>query len=113
MLQKNPLDRITIGEIKQHAWFNHKLSLFQIIDNQRFIYGNRNKFDKEIIKKMIEDEKINPEKITEKEMVELFKQKNDKSHDLKVIYDFLQTEKTEKLFKEKKAKLKSKYFYII
>ena len=36
-----------------------------------------------------------------------------KSHDLKVIYDFLQTEKTEKLFKEKKAKLKSKYFYII
>ena len=108
MLQKNPLDRITISEIKQHRWFNHKLSLFQIIDNQRFIYGNRNKFDMDIIKQMVENEKINPEKITQEEMVELFKQKNEKSHDLKVIYDFLQTEKTEKLFKEKKAKLKSK-----
>ena len=101
MLQKNPLDRITISEIKQHRWFN-------IIDNQRFIYGNRNKFDMDIIKQMVENEKINPEKITQEEMVELFKQKNEKSHDLKVIYDFLQTEKTEKLFKEKKAKLKSK-----
>ena len=62
----------------------------------------------DIIKQMVENEKINPEKITQEEMVELFKQKNEKSHDLKVIYDFLQTEKTEKLFKEKKAKLKSK-----
>ena len=73
MLQKNPLDRITIGEIKQHKWFNHKLSLFQIIDNQRFMYGNRNKFDKEIIKKMTENDKINPEKLSEEQIVELIK----------------------------------------
>ena len=113
MLQKNPLDRISIGEIKQHKWFNHKLSLFQIIDNQRFIYGNRNKFDKEIIKQMTEDEKINPEKLTEEELLEIFKQKNEKSHDFRVIYDFLQTKKTEDLFKEKKSKLKSKYNNLI
>ena len=41
-------------------------------------------------------------------MIELFKQKGERSHDLRVVYDFLQTQKTEKLFKEKKAKLKSK-----
>ena len=52
MLQKDPLDRISIAEIKQHKWFCNKLMLFQIIDNQRFMYGNRNNFDKEIIKKM-------------------------------------------------------------
>ena len=108
MLQKNPLDRITIAEIKQHKWFNHKLSLFQIIDNQRFIYGNRNKFDKDIIKQMTESAKINPEKMNEEQMMELFKQQNERSHDLRVVYDFLQTQKTEDSFKEKKAKLKSK-----
>ena len=75
MLQKNPLDRITIPEIKQHKWFSSKLSLFQVIDNQRFIYGNRNKFDKDIVKQMTESEKINPEKISEEEMIELFKKK--------------------------------------
>ena len=62
MLQKNPLDRITIDEIKQHKWFNNKLNLFQVIDNNRFIYGNRNKFDKEILTQMVESEKINPKK---------------------------------------------------
>ena len=124
MLQKNPLDRITISEIKQHKWFNNKLSLFQIIDNQRFIYGNRNKFQrfiygnrnkffKEIIKQMTESEKINPEKLSEEQMMELLKQKDEKSHDLKVVYDFLQTQMTEQLFKEKKAKLKSKFLFLI
>ena len=41
-------------------------------------------------------------------MIELFKKKDEKSHDLRVVYDFLQTQKTENLFKEKKSKLKSK-----
>ena len=41
MLQKNPLDRITIPEIKQHKWFSNKLSLFQVIDNAKYIYGSR------------------------------------------------------------------------
>jgi len=108
MLQKNPLDRITIDEIKQHKWFNNKLSLFQVIDNNRFIYGNRNKFDKEILTQMVESEKINPEKVSEEEMRELLRQKDERSHDLRVVYDFLQTQKIESSFKEKKSKLKSK-----
>ena len=57
---------------------------------------------------MTENDKINPEKLSEEQMMELFKQKNEKSHDLKVVYDFLQTQNIENLFKEKKAKLKSK-----
>ena len=111
MLQKNPLDRITIAEIKQHKWFNCKLSLFQIIDNNRFIYGNRNKFDPEIVKNMAESEKINTEKLTKEEIIKLLRRKDEKSHDLRVVYDFLHTKKTEDLFKEKKAKLKSKSLY--
>ena len=113
MLQKNPLDRITIDEIKQHKWFNNKLNLFQVIDNNRFIYGNRNKFDKEIVTQMVESEKINPEKVSEEEMRELLRQKDERSHDLRVVYDFLQTQKIESSFKEKKSKLKSKYFYFL
>ena len=46
-------------------------------------------------------------------MMELLKQKDEKSHDLKVVYDFLQTQMTEQLFKEKKAKLKSKFLFLI
>ena len=41
-------------------------------------------------------------------MRELLRQKDEKSHDLRVVYDFLQTQKTESSFKEKKSKLKSK-----
>ena len=33
--------------------------------------------------------------------------------ELSIIYDFLETQKNEKLFKEKKEKLKSNYIYII
>ena len=57
---------------------------------------------------MTESEKINPERMNEEQMMELFKQQNERSHDLRVVYDFLQTQKTEDSFKEKKAKLKSK-----
>ena len=59
---------------------------------------------------MVESEKINPEKISEEEMKELLRQKDERSHDLRVVYDFLQTQKIESSFKEKKSKLKSKYF---
>ena len=71
----------------------------------------RNKFDKDIVKQMAESEKINPEKISEEEMLEQKKKKDERSHDLRVVYDFLQTQKIEKLFKEKKSKLKSKSKY--
>ena len=33
--------------------------------------------------------------------------------ELSIIYDFLETQKNEKLFKEKKEKLKSKYYNYI
>ena len=49
MLQKDPLNRISIAEIKQHKWFSNKLNFFQIIDNHKYIYGNRNQIDKDII----------------------------------------------------------------
>ncbi len=68
MLQKDPLNRISIAEIKQHKWFSNKLSLFQIIDNHRYIYGSRNQVDKEIIHQMTTTEKINPESFTEDEL---------------------------------------------
>ena len=105
MLQKNPLNRITIAEIKQHKWFNEKLTLFQVIDNSKFIYGNRNKIEKEIIQEMTKSEKINTDNLTEEQMYKQVKGKL--SNDLCVIYDFLDTKRTEELYKEKKEKLKN------
>ena len=58
ILQKNPLDRITIPEIKQHKWFSNKLSLFQVIDNAKYIYGSRAQVDKDIIHQIATNEKI-------------------------------------------------------
>jgi 5'-AMP-activated protein kinase catalytic alpha subunit len=110
MLQKNPLDRITIPEIKQHKWFSNKLSLFQVIDNAKYIYGSRAQVDKEIIHQMAVSEKINTEKYTEEQIQEILKGKENK--ELSVIYDFLETQKNERLFKEKKEKLKSKSKFI-
>ena len=112
MLQKNPLDRITIPEIKQHKWFSNRLNLFQVIDNAKYIYGARGQVDKEIIHQMAISDKINPDKYTEEQIAEILKAKENK--ELSVIYDFLETQKNERLFKEKKEKLKSKFnFYII
>ena len=110
MLQKNPLDRISIQEIKQHDWFREKYTLFQIIDNSKYIYGNRNKIDMSIIKQMTSSQDINPEKISEEKMVELVKEGDCKNNDLRVIYDLYQTEQTEKLLKEKQSKLNSNLF---
>ena len=111
MLQKNPLDRITIPEIKQHKWFSSKLSLFQVIDNAKYIYGSRAQVDKEIIHQMATSEKINTEKYTEEQIADILKAKENK--ELSVIYDFLETQKNERLFKEKKEKLKSKLYILI
>ena len=52
MLQKDPLNRISIAEIKQHKWFTQKLNLFQIIDNHRYIYGSRTQINKDVIHEM-------------------------------------------------------------
>jgi len=57
---------------------------------------------------MTVSEKINTEKYTEEQIAEILKAKENK--ELSVIYDFLETQKNERLFKEKKEKLKSKIF---
>lgn len=111
ILQKNPLDRITIPEIKQHKWFSAKLSLFQVIDNTKYIYGSRAQVDKDIIHKIAINEKINTWKYTEEQIFNILNKKENK--ELSIIYDFLETQKNEKLFKEKKEKLKSKKIFFL
>jgi len=106
MLQKDPLNRISIAEIKQHKWFSNKLSLFQIIDNHRYIYGSRTQIDKDVIHQMTTSGKINPENFTEEELSQKIMTKERK--DFCTIYEFLENQKNEKEFKEKKEKLKSK-----
>ena len=110
MLQKDPLNRISISEIKQHKWFSNKLNLFQVIDNHRFIYGSRNQIDNDIIHQMTVSNKINPENFSEEELSQKITTKERK--DLCTIYEFLENQKNETQFKEKKIKLKSKNFYI-
>ena len=73
MLQVEPLNRITIPEIKQHAWFTKKLKLFQVIDNLNFIYGNKRKIDNEIIHEIYSSEKLNPKKESEEQIFNLIK----------------------------------------
>ena len=111
MLQKDPLNRISISEIKQHKWFSNKLNLFQVIDNHRYIYGSRNQIDKDIIHQMTVSNKINPENFSEEELSQKITTKERK--DLCTIYEFLENQKNETQFKEKKIKLKSKIFYHI
>jgi 5'-AMP-activated protein kinase catalytic alpha subunit len=111
MLQKDPLDRISIAEIKQHQWFSNKLQLFQIIDNHRYIYGSRNQINKDVIHTMALSNKINPDNFSEEELSQKITTKERK--DLCTMHEFLENEENERQFKEKKAKLKSKYFYII
>ena len=107
MLQKDPLNRITISEIKQHKWFSNKLSLFQVIDNHKYIYGSRTQVDKEIIKEMANSNKINKDNFSEEDLSQLITNKERK--DLCTMYEFLENQKNENQFKEKKSKLKSKY----
>lgn len=53
MLQVNPLDRITIDEIKKHSWFVKDIKLYMQIDNYKYIYSIKINADEEIIKKML------------------------------------------------------------
>ena len=107
MLQKDPLNRISISEIKQHKWFSNKLNLFQIIDNHKYIYGSRNQIDNDIINKMVTSKDINTDNYSEEELSQKITTKERK--DLCTIYEFLENQKTEDQFKEKKKKLKSKF----
>ena len=110
MLQKDPLNRISISEIKQHKWFSNKLNLFQIIDNHKYIYGSRNQIDNDIINKMVTSKDINTDNYSEEELSQKITTKERK--DLCTIYEFLENQKNEEQFKEKKKKLKSKFINI-
>ena len=110
MLQKDPLNRISIAEIKQHKWFTQKLNLFQIIDNHRYIYGSRTQINKDVIHEMALNEKVNPQGLTEDEIAQKIMTKERK--DLCTLYEFVENTRNEKQFKEKKATLKSKYYYL-
>ena len=105
MLQKDPLNRITIQEIKQHKWFNNKISLYQIIDNKHYIYGNMKKVDEEIIKEMKGNEKINFEGLSDEEIKKAILNRDKK--DFCTIYEFLEVKKKEKLDKERNETLKN------
>ena len=109
MLQGDPMNRITISEIKQHKWFNTQLSLFQIIDNNRYIYGKSNEVDESIIDFMrtldINFEGLNEEKIIQS--ISLRERK-----EFCIIYEFLESSKNKKIANEKKKKLKSNCYVI-
>ena len=105
MLQKDPLDRISISEIKQHSWFTGNLNLFQIIDNHRYIYGSRTQINKDVIHEMYMNEKIIAQGLSEDELIQKISSKERK--DLCTIYEFVENNRNERLFKEKSNKLKS------
>jgi 5'-AMP-activated protein kinase catalytic alpha subunit len=110
MLQGDPMNRITVSEIKQHKWFSNQLSLYQIIDNNRYVYGKIIEIDTSIIEFMknleIDFEGMDEEKIksaiTSRERKEFC-----------IVYEFLESNKQKNLANEKKQKLKSKLIFFI
>lgn len=103
MLQADPMNRITINEIKQHVWFNTQLSLYQVIDNYKYVYGKNFEVYDSIIQLMkgldinfegLDDDKIK-QSISARERKEFC-----------ILYEFLETNQNKKLTNEKK-KLKS------
>ena len=106
MLQVDPLNRITIPEIKQHAWFVKKLKLFQVVDNLNFMYGSKSKIDKEVVHEIAISDKLNPGKIPEKDVEILIRE--GKSKDFCIIYDFLDNIKLARMYREKLENIKSK-----
>jgi 5'-AMP-activated protein kinase catalytic alpha subunit len=110
MLQKDPMNRITIPEIKQHEWFSNKLNLFQVIDNYKYIYGNNTNVDLEIIEEMKKISEINFEGLNDEQIRQSIITRERK--EFVILYELLEHNKQKKKFKEKKEKLKSKFTYI-
>ena len=108
MLQGDPLNRITIAEIKQHRWFNDNISLYQYISNTKYLYGNTIEVDEEIINFMktldINFEGLDDEKIKNSIV-------NRERKEFCIIYEFLEVNKNKKAVNEKKEKLKSNIYY--
>ena len=111
MLQKDPMNRITIPEIKQHKWFCGNLSLFQIIDNYKFIYGSNLDVDMDIINKMKKIPEINFEGKTDEQIKESIQTREKK--EFCTMYELYMHEQNKKNFKLKKTKLKSIYYILL
>jgi 5'-AMP-activated protein kinase catalytic alpha subunit len=105
MLQADPMNRITITEIKQHKWFNNQINLYQKIDNYKYLYGNLVEVDQSIIDFMksldINFDGLDEEKIKASIM-------NRERKEFCIIYEYLEFSKTKKQNAEKKETLKSK-----
>jgi 5'-AMP-activated protein kinase catalytic alpha subunit len=109
MLQKDPMNRITIPEIKQHKWFSNQLNLYQIINNYKYIYGSHNNVDLDIINEMKKLEKINFEGLDDEQIKKAIISRE--RREFCTIYEFLENKKNEKLYKESIETLKSKIFF--
>jgi serine/threonine protein kinase len=105
MLQGDPMNRITISEIKQHKWFNTQLSLYQVIDNSKFVYGRTFEIDENIIEK-IKSLGVNFEGIDDIEKIR-YAITNRERKEFCIAYEFLETMENKKKALEKKE-LKSK-----
>src|SRR5690606_1513949 len=101
-LQGDPMNRITISEIKQHKWFSHNLSLYQVIDNNKYIYGKNFEVDDSIIEFM-KNLEINFEGLDEEKIKTAISSRERK--EFCIIYEFLEANKNKKLASERKETL--------
>jgi len=104
MLQSDPMDRITISEIKNHTWFNNDISLFQIIDNNLHVYSSLVDIDPDILNKLTKLN-LNFENLDEEGIKNAIKNRERK--EFCVIYEFLEYNKNKKKNEIKKEKLKN------
>jgi len=105
MLQGDPMNRITIPEIKQHKWFNNSINFFQAIDNYKYVYGNNTEVDLSILEFM-KNLDINFEGYDDEKIINSINSRERK--EFCIIYEFLECSRNKKLINEKKEKLKSK-----
>lgn len=105
MLQGDPMNRITIPEIKQHKWFNNQINFFQAIDNYKYVYGNNTEVDLKILEFM-KNLDINFEGYDDEKIIQSINSRERK--EFCIIYEFLECSRNKKLINEKKEKLKSK-----
>jgi len=102
MLQADPMNRITISEIKNHAWFNNDLCLYQIIDNNKFVYSSIVEVSEEILEEM-NSLKINFENLDEENVKTAIK--NRERRDFCVIYEFMEYNLNKKKTNGQKGKV--------
>jgi len=107
MLQLDPMDRITIPEIKNHRWFKNNLPLYVSIDNYRHIYFNQIIIDEEIIDKILT---LDPIYATLKKDEVRKAVINREKHEFCVLYELLENINQKKLSKQKEELLDSKFF---